>query len=223
MLRGIGLHQHLSRSLAPPGTARQLQQQLQRLLARAEIGAMQKPIGREHRREGDPRQIHTLGQHLRANQDVCLPGGKAVQKASMPITPPRGIPIEAEQAQAFKLLGEQFQHLLRPGTKGFERRGTTVTATVLQVLTVITPMASQPLASPLAPMDSERHIAMGTHHHLTATAAAQKRAVSPARHQDHRLFALLRQGRKSIHQSAAHQALVTFSQLMAHINHMHWR
>ena len=78
MLRGVRLDKHLSRSLAPASSARQLQQQLQCLLTCAEVGAMQKPIRCEHRRQGDPRQIHTLGQHLRANQDIRLPGGKAI-------------------------------------------------------------------------------------------------------------------------------------------------
>ena len=141
----------------------------------------------------------------------------------MTITPPGGVPIETEQAKAFKFLGKEFQDLLRPRSKGLECRGTTVTAAALQLLTMVTPMASQPLASTLSTVDGESHIAMGAHHHLAATAAAQKRAVSPTWHQNHRLFALLWQRRKTVHQGTTHQTLVPFSQLMAHVNHMHRR
>ena len=223
MLWGVGLHQHLPRSLTSPGTARQLQQQLQGLLSCAEIGAVQKPIRREHCRQGDPRQIHALGQHLRADQDVGLSGSETVQQASMAIPPPGGIAVKAEQTKAFELLREQFQHLLRPGPKRLEGRGTTVTATVLQVFTMVTPVATQPLTPGLAAVNGERHIAVGAHHHLAATAAAQKGAVSPTRHQNHGLFALLRQRRKTIHQGATDQTLVSFGQLMAHVDHMHRR
>ena len=223
VLWGVGLHQHLPRSLTSPGTARQLQQQLQGLLSCAEIGAVQKPIRREHRRQGDPRQIHALGQHLRADQDVGLSGSETVQQASMAIPPPGGIAVKAEQTKAFELLREQFQHLLRPGPKRLEGRGTTVTATVLQVFTMVTPVATQPLTPGLAAVNGERHIAVGAHHHLAATAAAQKGAVSPTRHQNHGLFALLRQRRKTIHQGATDQTLVSFGQLMAHVDHMHRR
>ena len=122
MLRAVRLDQHLPRSLASTGTARQLQQQLQSLLSCAEIWAVQQPIRREYRRQGDPRQIHALGQHLRADQDIGFSGSKTVQQASMAITPPGGIAVKAEQAKTFELLGEQFQHLLGTSPKGFKCR-----------------------------------------------------------------------------------------------------
>ena len=79
MLRAIGLHQHLSRPLPPSGPARQLQQELQALLAGAQIGSVQQTIGRQHGGQGHPRQIHPLGEHLRAHEHIGLPRGEALE------------------------------------------------------------------------------------------------------------------------------------------------
>mgnify|MGYP000636881661 CR=1 FL=1 len=53
---------------------------------------------------------------------------------------------------------------------------------------MVTPMTTKPLLLRTAAMNGHGHIAMRTHHNLTAAAAAEKRAVAAARNQNDSLF-----------------------------------
>jgi hypothetical protein len=64
---------------------------------------------------------------------------------------------------------------------------------------------------------------MGTLHHLTTASAAQKRAVSTARHQHNRLFSLFRKFRQTIHECPTDQASMAIGELMAHIDDLNRR
>ena len=121
MLWAVGLDEHLTWTLATTGTARQLQQQLESLLRRPEIRPVQQAIRSQDRSQRDLGQIHSLGQHLGADQNIGFTGGKAIQQAAVAIPSTGGIPVEAEQAQALQLLGKKIKHPLGPGPERLER------------------------------------------------------------------------------------------------------
>src|SRR6516162_217401 len=77
--RRVGLHEDFARPIAAPCPTCNLGKQLERPFARAEIRKMQRKIGVD-----DPDQRHiwemqTLGDHLRADEDVDLAGAKIPQ------------------------------------------------------------------------------------------------------------------------------------------------
>jgi hypothetical protein len=96
MLRGVGLNQHLPWLLPSAGTTCQLKKQLKGLFTSTKIGTMQQSIGSQNGRQGDPRQVHTLGEHLRSNQHIRLTSRKTIQQAAMSIAPTGGITIEPQ-------------------------------------------------------------------------------------------------------------------------------
>ena len=223
VIRAVGLHQHLPGPFPAPSAAGQLQHQLQAFFGSAHIRPVQLTISRQHRRQGHARQIHALGQHLRAHQHIGFAGRKLLQQPLMAIASAGGVAVKAQQPHPFELLLEGVHHPLGASAKRFEGRGAAMAAAVIDLLAVITPMAAQPAIAAAVAMHRQRHIAVGTHHHFTAAAAAQKGAVTAARHQHHRLLLPLRQLHQPVQQGAAQQAPVAAGQLLAHVHHMHWR
>ena len=146
-----------------------------------------------------------------------------MQKPAMALPPPGCVPVETQQAQPLQLGGQLLHHPLGPSPKGFERRGAAVLAAVADVSAEITPVAAQPLALLAVAVNRQGHVAVGAHHHLTATAAAQEGPITPPRHQDHSLLLLLLQQLQPSHQGAADQAPVPVGQLVAHVDHPHRR
>ena len=83
---------------------------------------------------------------------------------------------------------------------------------------MVTPMTAQPLLRAPTAVNRERNVAMGTHHHLSAAATAQKGAVSTPRHQRDGLLPFLWELCQPVHQSATDQAFVALRQFVAHID-----
>ena len=184
---------------------------------------MQQTISGEHRREGHPGQIHSLGEHLRSNQHVCLTGSEPIQQATMTVATSGGISIKPQQAQVLQLLRQLFHHPLGTGAEGLESSGAAMVATGPNLIAVITPVTAQPLTSTTPAMDGQGHVAMRTHHHFPAASTAKKRAVTATGHQHNRLLTLLRQRRQTLHQGTTDQTTMTLSQFMAHVDHMNRR
>ena len=88
---------------------------------------------------------------------------------------------------------------------------------------MVAPMTSQPLAIIPAAMHGQGDIALGTHHNLTATSAAEEGAVAPPWHKNNRLFTGLWQGRQPVHQRPTDQTAVTILEFKSHIDHMNRR
>ena len=221
MVGAVGLHQHFPGPVTPAGPARQLQEQLQALFAGPQVGPVQQAIGRQHRGQGDGRQVHALGQHLGAHQHIGLPGGKALQQAAVAIATAGGVPVKAQQAQAFELLFELLHHPLGASPEGLEGGRAAMGAALANLGAVVTPVAAQPLGPIAAAVDRERHIAIRTKHHLAAAAATEKTAVAAAGHQQHGLLAPLGQAAEALHQGPADQAAVAVLQLQSHVHQAH--
>ena len=70
---------HLAGHVPAAGPARDLGQQLERPLARPEIGHVQAQIGVDDAHQRHVREMQPLGDHLRPDQDVDLPGPEVAQ------------------------------------------------------------------------------------------------------------------------------------------------
>jgi len=99
MIGVVGLHQHLARAFAPARPTRQLQQQLEALFGSPQVRSVQETIGGQHDRQGHLGQIHPLGEHLGAHQDISLAGGEAFEQAAMAIPSPGGVMVKTQQPQ----------------------------------------------------------------------------------------------------------------------------
>ena len=73
MFRAKGLNQHATPATPAAGSARDLSDQVKRTLGGAKVGQMLRRVGIDHANERDVWKIETLGDHLRAEQDVNLP------------------------------------------------------------------------------------------------------------------------------------------------------
>ena len=105
------------------------------------------------------------------------------------------------------------------------------------LLAVIAPVAAEPFTATsrartrtratsrgsTGAVHRESHITVGAEHGLAATAAAQERAVTTPRHQQHRLFTAIPHLDQAIQQGPTEQAAMTLGQLLAHVNQAHWR
>ena len=179
---------------------------------------MQQAVGRQHGREGDPRQIHALGEHLRTDQDIGLAAGKPFQELPVTVPSAGGVPVEAQQAQVLQFVREVLEHLLGASAEGFEGRRAALSAAAFDFGAMVAPMAAEPGALPLA-VDGEGDIAVGALHHLTAAAATQKAAVTPAWHQNDGLLAPFFEGLQAIHQGPTDQSAMPLRQLLPHVHH----
>ena len=86
--RGVGdragirlerLHEHASWRV-PAAAARELGQQLERPLLRAEVGVPEAGVGVDHRGQRDTREVVALGDHLRAHEHHALGVGKVAKR-----------------------------------------------------------------------------------------------------------------------------------------------
>ena len=113
-----GLDDDPARLIAPPAPARHLRQDLEGPLGGPEVGDVQRCIGGDDADERNLREVVSLGDHLRADEDVDLPPVETPEDPFR-IAPPGGrVAVHPGDAG----LGEELSHLLfRPVP--FLRRG----------------------------------------------------------------------------------------------------
>ena len=83
--RRVGLHENFAGGFAAARAARHLREQLKRPFARAEIGKVQREIGVDDSDERDVREMQTLRDHLRADENVDLAGAEGAQRFAIRI------------------------------------------------------------------------------------------------------------------------------------------
>ena len=72
MVRVLGLNQHLAPQFRPPGTARDLHQLGEKAFRCPPVGSEQGCVRAQHANQRQPWKIMSLGQHLRADQNIGL-------------------------------------------------------------------------------------------------------------------------------------------------------
>ena len=98
MIRIDGLNQHDSGRLAASGAAGGLRQELEGSLGGAEIGEAQADVGVHDAHQRDVGNVVTLGDHLRADQDVVIALAEAGQDGFVVALAADGIAVQPRDA-----------------------------------------------------------------------------------------------------------------------------
>ena len=98
-------------ALAAPCPARDLREQLERPLGRAEVGQVEPGIGAQHADERDAGEVVALRHHLRADEDVDLATRDARQHG-LGLRAARDVAIEPRDARLRKLERDRLRDLL---------------------------------------------------------------------------------------------------------------
>ncbi len=110
-----GLDDHTAGRVAP-AAARELGDELEGALLRAEVGEPERGIGVDDGRERNPAEVMPLGDHLRPQQDPALGGGEAPEDLGEQPWLGGDVRVEPEPLQLRQSLGQLGLELLRAGT-----------------------------------------------------------------------------------------------------------
>src|ERR1700676_5408014 len=110
----IRLQHNFTRSLPATRASRDLSQQLKRTLRRAKIREPQSHIGPDYAHQRDPMNVMTLGDHLRAYQQVKFAFVQRIERALKIFVAPNRVPIKPTDARLRKQAMEQLLQLLGP-------------------------------------------------------------------------------------------------------------
>ena len=135
-----GLNHHLAAFRTASGTARHLHHQLKSPFGGPEIGVIQQVVGIEDAHERHPREVETLGDHLRTDQNV---GPAGLEIGDNGIESPFGghtVAVQTSDTRFGEDFGDLFLDLLRPEThrnhvgdlarRTFRRNGLRIAAVV---------------------------------------------------------------------------------------------
>ena len=100
-----GLDEHAAGGI-PPAPPRELGQELEGPLLRAEVGKAEAGVGVDDGRERDALEVMSLGDHLRADEDGALRLGEAREGLGGRARPLDRVGVEADQLELRKLPGE---------------------------------------------------------------------------------------------------------------------
>ena len=110
--RQEGLDHDPARLVSSTRSPRHLGQELERALPRTEVGEVQPKIGGDHAHKGDPRDVVTLGDHLRPDQHVDLALVKSGEDPTLLPLSRRRVAIEALDARVGKQNADLLRHPL---------------------------------------------------------------------------------------------------------------
>ena len=99
MLRQQRLNDRLAGTLAAPGAAGDLRQQLERALGRSEVREAEADVGGDHADQRHVGKVVALGDHLRADQDVDFAARDFLERLDEAALAPHGIAIDARDAR----------------------------------------------------------------------------------------------------------------------------
>src|SRR5260221_4594072 len=102
--RGRCLHKNLPGNLSPSGAASDLSEQLECAFTSSKVGSVKSDICIDNAHQSDIRKIETLGDHLRADENVDLSTTKTTAGLSIRIRSYHGIGIHASQPGFWKKL-----------------------------------------------------------------------------------------------------------------------
>ncbi len=185
VLRLEGLDHHAPGPLAAPGATRDLRQQLERPLGRAEVGQPQRLVRRQHADERDPREVVPLGDHLRADEHVDLSTIELAQQLLVGRLPTQRVPIHPGNPGVGHGTSDQRLDLLRALARQLELVPVTFGAAVRigdLERAVVTAQSS------CRAMPGQAHAAVGARHPFAATRTEQGDGPAAPVSQDQRLL-----------------------------------
>ena len=177
MLGQVGLEQHPPRSLAPPGAARDLVEQLEGALGRAQIAALEAEIGIDHADQGQHGKVMAFGQHLGADDQIDLARRDLLDQLGRGLRPGQGVARGDQDPCVGKAGGDFLGEALDAGAAGGEARlCAAIGAGWRKAAAKAAMMALQ--APGLAVLDQPRG-AIGAGQPVAAGAAQGQRRVAP--------------------------------------------
>src|SRR6266436_5270763 len=117
MIGKVGLQYDFAGRLAASGASRYLRQQLEGSLSRTKIGQTQRDIRAHHTHERDAVHVVSLGNHLRAHQQIKLALVERVEHALEILIPAHRIAIEPPDPCRREHAVQQLFELLRTGSE----------------------------------------------------------------------------------------------------------
>ncbi len=100
MIRVEGLHQHPAALVAPARAAGHLRDQVEGPLGGTEVGQVQRGVGIDHADQGHIGEVQSLGDHLRAQQDLHLAAAEGVQGLLVAAGALHGVAVHPQYADA---------------------------------------------------------------------------------------------------------------------------
>ena len=185
VLRQRRLDEHQSAAGAAPCPACDLGEQLEGPFAGAEVRHPEADIGRDDADERDPREVVSLGDHLRADEDVELAGGEPREQRRDRAAPADRVAVDPRDPRLGIALPDLGLDALGPEPGLLEIRAAAAHAFRRDDDRVIAVVAAGP-ADRL--VDRERHAAVGALERVAALPAEHDRREAPAVEQHDRLL-----------------------------------
>ena len=158
-----------TRFRAAARAARNLREQLERLLRGAEVREVQDRVGREHSDRRDVAKVVTLGDHLRPDEAERAARQEVVHNR-FDASAPGGVAVEDRPRHVGKELGESVRDALGAGADRFEQRASALRA----AFRARAPLAAVVTDEPPSPVvDRARHAAVRAAE-VEAAVAAEK-------------------------------------------------
>jgi hypothetical protein len=120
-IRLVRLNEDAAWSVAPTAT-RQLRHELEGAFLRPEVGQRHARVRVDDSRQGDPCEVVTFRDHLRAEEDGSLGGGEAVQPVGKLFGPRHSVGVEPEELQLREALRQLGLEALAAGPEAGELR-----------------------------------------------------------------------------------------------------
>jgi len=110
----VALENDLPGDLPPARASRHLRQELEGPLRGSEVGYPEADVGVHHPDQRDPREVVTLGDHLRPDKDVELPRLEGGERPRHHPAAPRTVTVEPLDAGRRQRRPHRLHHPLRP-------------------------------------------------------------------------------------------------------------
>ena len=173
----------------PPAPAGELGEELERPLLGAEVGQREAGVGVDDRGELDAREVVSLRDHLRADEDGALGGGEPLERGAELLRLRDGVGVEADPLELGDVLLELALELLRSGADAGElgraARGARVAGRLARAAVVA--------AEGAVAVERERDVAVDAAARRAARAAVERGRDAAAVEQEDRLAAVLRE------------------------------
>ena len=217
MGRLAGLDQDLALSLRSPRSAGCLCEKLKGPLTCPVAWNIQRQVCHQDPDQRHIREIMSLHDHLCADHDIRLMGGKRGKYLQLSILAGGGILVHPQHPGVGKQQLHFPLHLLRTDLERPQKRTGTFRAGLRHGRLIAAVMAQQ---AP-SPVKSQRHITVGTFQHMTAGSAGNEPRIASAVQKQHRLFTARESLPQSCLQFFTEDRTVAGGKFIPHIDDLH--
>ena len=213
VFRRIGLNHRPTRLIPPAAAPHRLGQQRKSPLPRPKIAAVQRKVCIQHAGQRDVFKIQSFGDHLRAQQNLGLPGPKGFQQLFMGNALRRGVRVHTDDLYARKFFLKPLLHSLSPKAHHAQRLAA-LRAFFRHRLGIAAVMAHQPVVAGMIGQSRRAVLALG---HMAASHAGRHAAGAPSVEKKHALLAFFQVALQLRRQLGGDAIRLPLAQAAAHI------